>query len=543
MMNVSGHSSLPALTVLTEENETLLPDDEQSYGRLKSATNASLDQSLTSSVLQQSLQTSAIQNNTTLSTTTYFHPYISGRSRSFLGTTSTSTVVNVESNTQSNVMSRQPSFIGRNPFKRDSCIGRGIKNLRSATMSISMLAKPSDDRKSSSLLAGWNVCNFIQGTTILGIPYAVQLGGWSAVATIFIIGLLTCYTGKLLIECMYETSAKSGIRRRLRVDFPEVAQAALGTKGLISLNIMQNIVMFGGVVMYIILLGTVWADMTRNIIHIGIKEWEVLNCAVTLPTLFITKMSVVSWFGMMSVFSIITGFAVLVAFSLTQIPYWDMRNMPPFDIETFPIGFGIIMFSFCVHAVLPNIEGSMKKPKSYNTMVNYSFGLASFTKASLGVIMVLRFGKNTAEVVTVNLSEHYIFSRAASSLVVLNVLLAMPLEMFVVSFSYDNALLKHFPYIDHNSRFHWVWLLISRPLLLTAALLVAVSVPRFGLLMGLLGSVTGPMLCLILPCYCHMKLRWNTLKAWQIASDIAIIIFGTVAGMGGLFFSIKGFMN
>ena len=39
--------------------------------------------------------------------------------------------------------------------------------------------------------------------------------------------------------------------------------------GLVSMNIIQNSVMFGGVVMYIILLGTVWNDLNRGLNHVG----------------------------------------------------------------------------------------------------------------------------------------------------------------------------------------------------------------------------------------------------------------------------------
>ena len=74
-----------------------------------------------------------------------------------------------------------------------------------------MLAKPSDDRKANAALAGWNVSNLIQGTGILGVPYAVRQGGWAAVVSIFVIALMCCHTGKLLIDCMYEVSKVQGL--------------------------------------------------------------------------------------------------------------------------------------------------------------------------------------------------------------------------------------------------------------------------------------------------------------------------------------------
>ena len=425
------------------------------------------------------------------------------------------------------------------PSARRRSRRQSFRNFRSASLSISMLAKPSDDRKANAFLAGWNVSNLIQGTGILGVPYAVQQGGWAAVAMILFVALLCCHTGKLLIDCMYETSKKTGVRRRLRVNYPEVAEAVMGRKGLVLVGIVQSVEMFGGVVMYIVLLGTVWADMLEVITGLGLKEWAAINCLITLPTLFITKMSIVSWLSMLSVFSLMSALLVLISFCFTQIPVWEMANIPPFDIQTFPVGFGIIVFSYCAHAVFPSIEGSMSKPKQFNSMMNYSFLLAAIVKGALGTFMVLTFGKTTEQVATVNLQDHPIFSKVSTILVISNVLLAVPLGMFVVSLTFDSAFLRYFPHINRDTQYHWVWLLLSRPMLLALALFIAVIVPQFGLIMGFVGSFTGTCLCFLFPCYFHMKLRWDTLKKWEIVLEVLIMIFGVIAGGTGLVFSAK----
>ena len=417
---------------------------------------------------------------------------------------------------------------------------QSIRNFRSASLSISMLAKPSDDRKANAFLSGWNVSNLIQGTGILGVPYAVQQGGWAAVAMIFVVALLCCHTGKLLIDCMYETSRKTGIARRLRVNYPEVAEAVMGRKGHIIVSIVQSVEMFGGIIMYIVLLGTVWADLLKSVNVLGFKEWAAINCCIVLPSLFITKKSIISWvFSMLSVFLLMSSLLTLISFCFTQVTVFKMSNIPSFDPQTFPIGFGIILFSYCAHTAFPSIEGSMKKPQSFNSMLNYSFLLAAIIKGSLGTFMVLTFGDSTAEVATVNLVQHPIFSKILTGLVISNVLLAIPLGMFVVSLTFDEAFLKYFPHLNRDSKYHWVWMLISRPLLLTFALLLALIVPHFGLLMGVIGSFTGTCLCFVFPCYFHMKLRWSTLKKWEIVLEISIMIFGVIAGGLGLTFSMK----
>ena len=198
-----------------------------------------------------------------------------------------------------------------------------------------------------------------------------------------------------------------------------------------------------------------------------------------------------------------------------------------------------IVFSYCAHAVFPSIEGSMKKPEQFNSMMNYSFLLAAVVKGALGTFMVLTFGAATVEVATVNLAAHPIWSRLATALVIGNVLLAVPLGMFVVSLTFDDAFLTYFPHLNRDSKRHWIWLLMTRPLLLTLALFLAIMVPHFGLLMGVIGSFTGTCLCFLFPCYFHMKLRWNSLSKWEIAIDIMIMVFGFVAGALGLTFSTK----
>ena len=414
---------------------------------------------------------------------------------------------------------------------------------RAASLSISMLAKPSDDRYASAWLAGWNVSNLIQGTGILGIPFAVHQGGWAAVFSIFLVAALCCYTGKLLIGSLYEESKKTGIKRRLRVNYPEVGEAVYNRFGFNLVAIVQVVEMFGGVTMYIVLLGTVLGELLQAKTGLGTYEWAAISCVVALPSLFIKRMSIISWLSLMAVFSLMSSIIVMIAFAITKHQSWKLSNIPEFDPTTFPIGFGIVVFSYCAHAVFPSIESSMKKPESFNMMMNWAFVFAAIVKALLGVFMVLAFGNDTKEVATVNLLENTGFSVTANALVITNVMLAIPLAMFVVSLSFDDAFLAYFPHMNADSKYNWLWRLITRPLLLCAALFIAIIVPHFGLLMGLVGSFTGTCLCFIFPCLFHLKLRWHKLSIWIKALDISVMIFGAIAGGFGLYFSARALIQ
>ena len=364
----------------------------------------------------------------------------------------------------------------------------------------------------SAWLAGWNVSNLIQGTGILGIPFAVHQGGWAAVFSIFLVAALCCYTGKLLISCLYEESKKTGIKRRLRVNYPEVGEAVYKKFGFNLVAIVQCTEMFGGVTMYIVLLGTVLGELLQAKTGLGTYEWAAISCLVALPSLFIKRMSIISWLSLLAVFALLSSIFLMVAYAIMKHQSWKLSNIPEFNPTTFPIGFGIVVFSYCAHAVFPSIESSMKKPEKFDTMMNWAFILAAVVKAMLGVFMVLAFGNDTKEVATVNLLENAGFSITANALVITNVMLAIPLCMFVVSLSFDDAFLHYFPHLNADSKYHWVWLLVTRPMLLCAGLFIAIIVPHFGLLMGFVGSFTGTCLCFIFPCFVPLEIALAQIK-------------------------------
>ena len=416
-------------------------------------------------------------------------------------------------------------------------MGESLRKFRSATMTMSLLEKPSDDRRASAFLAGWNVTNLIQGTGILGVPYAVRMGGWASIATIVLVALVCCYTGKLLVECLYEESKRTGARKRVRINYPEVGEAAWPGWGNRIVSVVQVCEMFGGVIMYIVLLATVFDNILEGLTPLDIYEWAVVCSCVALPMIFITRMSVIAWVSMISVFALLCSIATIVIFCITEYNDMSISNIPTFNPETFPIGFGIIVFSYCAHAVFPGVEGSMREPKQFPLMMNASFGLAAVVKVLLGLLAVLRFGEDTEQVITVNMNVSPVFNVVATVLVVSNVFLAFPICMFVVLETWDMKILPYFPHLSKESKHHWFWLILTRVMLLTFGLFLAIIVPHFGLLMGLVGSFTGTCLSFVFPCIFHIKLKWDTLQWYNILLRIVVIVFGLVCGGFGLVFS------
>ena len=420
--------------------------------------------------------------------------------------------------------------------RKSSQFHQSFRRFRSATMTISLLEKPSIDRNASALLAGWNVTNLIQGTGILGVPYAVRMGGWASVASIAVVAMICCFTGKLLVDCLYEVSKTTGQKKRVRVNYPEVGEAAWPGWGNKIVSLVQVCEMFGGVIMYIVLLATVFFDITSGLTPLNTYEWAVVCSVIALPTVFITRVSIISWISMISVFALMSCILTILVYCFWEFKHMSISNIPPFEPSYFPVGFGIIVFSYTAHAVFPGVEGCMKEPKKFPRMMNVAFAFAASTKVLLGLLAVMRFGVDTDQVITVNITVK-VFNTLASILVVINVLLAFPICMFVVSETWDTKMLPYFPHLQKESKYHWFWLVLTRTLLVTLGLFLAVVVPHFGLLMGLVGSFTGSCLCFVFPCVFHLKLKWKELKWYSVAIRIFVIVFGLIAGGFGLWFS------
>lgn len=81
--------------------------------------------------------------------------------------------------------------------------------------------------------------------------------------------------------------------------------------------------------------------------------------------------------------------------------------------------------------------------------------------------------------------------------------------------------------------------LVVRGALLMTSYLLALLVPRFSLLMGLTGSVTGAAMTLILPCLFHLRLQWSRLTVKARLIDVGILSLGVICSVSGVICSVK----
>ncbi|EDO29006.1 predicted protein [Nematostella vectensis] len=379
-----------------------------------------------------------------------------------------------------------------------------------------MVEQLSLDRRASALMAGWNVTSMIQGTGTLGIPYSVRMGGWAGITTILILAWVCCFTGKLLIECLYSESKSTGKIKRVYTNYPELGGAVWPKFGNHLVSVIQVCEMFGGTIMYIVLLATLVTDLFTTCTPLRQQHWAVICTYIALPLAFVRRVSVIAWASMISVFAFTCALTTIIIYTITQYHHMSIQNIPAFDFTKFPVGFGIIVFSYTAHAVFPGVEASMRNPRMYPRMMNVAFVVAAIVKTSLGLLTVMVFGTTTQQAVTVNIKNSTVVNYLSNGFVIINVLFSFPINLFVITETLDSKFLRFFPHMDRSSEYNWAWQGLTRTLVLTLALVLVLIVPHFALFVGFVGSFTGTCLCFVLPCYFNIKLKWQSLR-WFVS--------------------------
>jgi len=168
----------------------------------------------------------------------------------------------------------------------------------------------------------------------------------------------------------------------------------------------------------------------------------------------------------------------------------------------------------------------------------------------------LTFGDATQKEITNNLPTRG-FKATINIILVIKALLSYPLPYYAAASLLETAFFKkkpsqEFPHgkgaqpfptcWDRDGEYR-VWAVSLRVLLVLITLIVALSIPHFAILMGLVGNITGTMLSFVWPCYFHMKLKWDDLENRMIMWDVFIICTGLISGTIGVVTSFNALID
>lgn len=376
---------------------------------------------------------------------------------------------------------------------------------------------------------------------IVSLPYAVLHGGYWGIMSMIGVAYISCHTGKILVDCLYEENEK-GERIRVRGSYVAIADECFGPRiGGSIVNLAQIIELLMTCILYVVLCGDLMIGSFPNG-PIGQRSWMMISTMALLPCAFLRNLRAVSLFSFWCTVSHLLINIVIIGYCLTRAGHWAWGEVNiRFDVFTFPISLGLVVFSYTSQIFLPCLEGNLRDRSKFHCMINWSHIIAAIFKSVFAYVCFLTFASHTKEVVTNNLPSKG-FKSTVNLILVAKALLSYPLPYYAAADLLETAFFRGRPEtkfpsclaVDGDLR---VWAVAVRLLLVIFTCLMAISIPHFAIMMGLIGSFTGTMLSFVWPCYFHMKLKWDKMEWYTVSLEVFIICLGSFCGAIGIYYS------
>uniref|UniRef100_A0A3Q1GAI5 Vesicular inhibitory amino acid transporter n=1 Tax=Acanthochromis polyacanthus TaxID=80966 RepID=A0A3Q1GAI5_9TELE len=316
------------------------------------------------------------------------------------------------------------------------------------------------------------------GIFVLGLPFALVQSGYVGLVLLVLSAWICNHTGRTLVACLYEEERRS-------------------VCSLVSLVFL-------------------------------------------LPCLLLTDLRPVSTLSLLCSLAHILISLLVMLYCLSRASSWSWSSLSlSVDPENFIVSVGVIIFSYTSQIFLPPLEGSMEDRGQFNSMLGWTHGAACIMKTMFSLLAVLTWGTETSEVITDNLPSDL---RPLVNLCLLaKALLSYPLPFYSAAEILQTCVQDgtQLTALFDNCRGVSRPALVVRGALLITSYLLALLVPRFSLLMGLTGSVTGAAMTLILPCLFHLRLQWGCLTVKDRLIDVGILGLGVICSVSGVICSIK----
>ncbi|KAJ9159909.1 hypothetical protein P3X46_025361 [Hevea brasiliensis] len=385
-------------------------------------------------------------------------------------------------------------------------------------------------RQSSYGQAVLNGMNVLCGVGILSTPYAAREGGWLGLSILLIFAVLSFYTGMLLRFCL---DSEPEIET-----YPDIGQAAFGTIGRIAISMILYVELYACCVEYIILESDNLSSLFPHA-HLSLGGLElnshhffaILTTIAVLPTVWLRDLSLLSYISAGGVIA-----SVLVVICLFWVGLVDQVGIHSkgtvLNLGTLPVAIGLYGYCYSGHAVFPNIYTSMAQPNKFPMVLLACFGICTVMYAGVAVMGYTMFGESTESQFTLNMPQDLIATKIAVWTTVVNPFTKYALTMSPVAMSLEELI----PSTHLKSH---IYAICIRTALVISTLIVGLSIPFFGLVMSLIGSLLTMLVTLILPCACFLSILRGKVTRFQAAVCIMIIVVGVISSVFGTYSALS----
>ncbi|CAI0409881.1 unnamed protein product [Linum tenue] len=155
----------------------------------------------------------------------------------------------------------------------------------------------------------------------------------------------------------------------------------------------------------------------------------------------------------------------------------------------------------------------------------------------VGVMGYTMFGEATESQFTLNMPSHLLASKIAVWTTVVNPFTKYPFPTITYALTMTPVAMSLEELIPSNKR-SYLHVIAIRTLLVISTLAVAISVPFFGPVLSLIGSLLTMFVTLILPCASYLSILRNKVNRYQVSLCVLVIAVGLICSAFGTYSAV-----
>ncbi|KAG6396055.1 hypothetical protein SASPL_142193 [Salvia splendens] len=343
----------------------------------------------------------------------------------------------------------------------------------------------------------FNGLNSLLGIAVLSVPYALSCGGWASLILLLVIPSATCYTGILIKKCM---EADANIRT-----YPDIGEKAFGARGRLVVSIFMNLELYLITIGFLILVADNLHNMFPNL-EVSMQGWFVINghqtclllaAVIIMPTVWIhnlTTLSYVSATGIVA--TLVIAGSVVWSGAFDGVGFNQKGVL--FNWSGLPTSLSLYTLCYCSHPIFPTLYTSMRNRKQFEWVLILCFVINTAVCVSMAILGYLMFGSQLQSQITLNLPTNTLSAKVATYTALVNPVAKYALFLKPIVDAIESQLLS-----AHGKR---ICSAFTGSLLLCTTLLVALTIPYYGIFMSFIGAFTTVIGSILLPCFCYLRI-------------------------------------
>ncbi|KAJ9064259.1 hypothetical protein DSO57_1032422 [Entomophthora muscae] len=264
-----------------------------------------------------------------------------------------------------------------------------------------VLHKKSEADDGSDIAAYFAITSTVSVGCAPSMANVFALGGWAMCGVVGLFGVVTWYTGVLLLECIYAVPGK-----RLN-SYAAAGEAAFGVSGRVVVQGFSNFSLLSFAALFIKFSAinftqvSVWlgVDMTET-------AWAWISGGVVLvPYVAFRELKEVGIFSVLGLLTVLV--TVIMGICLSLLSPIAKQLHRPLNWEGFPAALGTLCFMFGGNVIFTHVEAGMKNPRRWSLVLGLAMATVVVLYLLLGLVGYWVYGEEAINPVTQNFQQDY----------------------------------------------------------------------------------------------------------------------------------------